>query len=254
MIIEINTVNTTLAANVLPTNKETEMQTNVSESRKRKNEPVITKSKSTSSIDSIGVDLDSEHSSKSHVNTKRVCKPSINDKMTVNTFEESFTLYKTFAPIGQILPELSNPPDVPIFTTFINEMTTDAELHFMASCTEANPDSKFSLVTLHSNGNTSIPKCHLAIQICPNSIDLNMMKSIPKNSQFMYELLLVDDALAYYKNHLATFVKWVIDRQAAFMITIPDILSKELSDCLESIKIHEICRPFIPIASTSSTT
>lgn len=263
MAIEINAnptviVNAPLLSNELPLDKEKEieMQTTVPENRKRKNKiaPIIPKSKSTSSIDSTGVDIDSEHSSKRYANTKRICKPNITENNTVNTLEESYTLYKTYAPTGQILPEFANPPDVAIKTSLTNQMTSDAEIHLITSCTEASVDSNFSLVTLQSKGNTSIPKCHLSIQIYPDSIDINNLNSIPQNNQFVYELLLIDDTLAYYKHRLSTFIKWAVERNAPFIITIPEILSTDLKESLEDILIDEICRPFIPVASTSSTT
>jgi hypothetical protein len=225
----------------------------VLENRKRK----ITKSKSFSSLDST---LDTDEDSPSKQSTSKIPRPvnkaKCHNHNIVNTVTEAFQQYKSFAPVQQKLPSIANSPDSPKVLNIHNNMNADASLTFITTCAETNisSDQNYSLVTLHSETQSSLPKSHLAIQISPYFIQSNQLNIIPKENRFILELLLLDNDFLGYKNQLSTFCSWAESRGTPILITVPVKYESDLHQHIPQIVLSEIQRPFHHVPCISSTT
>jgi hypothetical protein len=215
-------------------------------------------SRSTSSIPNICSSLESV----AHVDldsTDMTLQPELFEipNNVVKTVAEAYTNYKSFSPAQQVLPVICNPPDTPIMSAISINQTTKTEKKFIQICLNAiHPSSEaYSLVTFHSQSSSTFPKSNLAINVSPCHFITSRQNIIPRNCPFVYEVLLFDEtAFNDFKRSLTSFVSWAESREAPYFFTVPDSLSKELSECLPDVNLVEFSRPFLQEASVYLTT
>jgi hypothetical protein len=182
------------------------------------------------------VDLDESTSSSYHV---------------VNTISEAYTMYKSYAPVDQIIPLLSSPPDSASKVMLTKEMSTNNQLQLLLMCAETNlsADSKYSLISFYCNENISLPQSHLCIKVSPDVIKENGQNIIPEEHLFVYEVILDEDMYPLFQPYLNTLADWAKSRKAPIIFTIPTILSENLQQDVLNSLLHEIQRPFQQDAS-----
>jgi hypothetical protein len=262
IISNLETTNEMEASNaVIPTGMEASNNIDIeifsrgTETRKRKCS--LPKSKSVSSIDSYIADIDADLPPKQQPikAAKRICDSNQANNV-VHTMQEAYRQYRTFAPTDQQMPEVANPPDTARHIQLNLDASTDSSLNFITSCVETSENSspKYSLITLHSKGNVSLPKSHLCVNILPECLHSSKLNMIPENGLFVFELLLLDQAFQYYKVHLENFLIWSKERGAPIFFTVPTEYSEELIQSLNAFSLTEIPRPFQLLPSTSTTT
>jgi hypothetical protein len=85
--------------------------------------------------------------SSSSSSTLHIEEGNLSDVGTVN---ESYKVYKTFAPTQQVLPSMSTAPDVPTFVTLNKKSDENSTLTFILDCLEAgiNTSEEHALLTL----------------------------------------------------------------------------------------------------------
>jgi hypothetical protein len=175
----------------------------------------------------------------------------------VKTAQEAYTTYRTYSPISQTLPELSNPPDtarLAILSEHISP-TMKQNVHDVCSDIQTNSFPKGSLLTFHSRGHKNFPKTHVALKVTPTALSSNdILDVIPANSNFVFEILLFDHTFRDYKNHLCDFVTWATLREADLLFTIPEMYFIELQTMLPTLNLIETARPFQAALCTSLIT
>ena len=111
----------------------------------------------------------------------------------------------------------------------------------------------YSLVTFHSHGHTNLPKTHIAFAIAPSTLsNCAMLNSIPQHHNFVFEILLLDEAFSEYQPHLLNFVSWAEERNVQYLFTVPESYTQDLMATVPHINVLEITRPF-PAANYPST-
>lgn len=255
------------------------MEVNVLESRKRKikiptlppiNDNIVLtkrgsklhKSSSTSSIPKIlqshtstpnvdGFDVDIDSSPKPDSSRLASPKPETSYKFKhlhnkVKTAEEAYTTYKTYAPFSQVLPSFSDPPDMCRLGILSEHTSESMVVNIQEICHDAHNNSfpDYSLLTLHSRGHENFPKTHISVKMNPMAMKNPTLNIIPKNLNFVYEVLLLDHTFLDYKEYLPAFISWIIEKNSKVMFTVPELYFTELDSLLPHLSLCEISRPF----------
>jgi hypothetical protein len=221
------------------------------ECRKRKNvrNPSITPTAS-----------DDEHTNITKDNDPQPPKHNYKFKRLTNkvrTASEAFITYKTYAPQSLVLPIMSNPPDSPRLTVISEQLTTMGKQHLENICaeTEQNSEPNYSLITFHNGSHENFPKTHICTKISPTILSNNsLLDTIPKEVNFVYELLLMDNGFINYKSYLPNFVAWVNNRRGSLIFSIEEKYFPELNSLFPNLVLHEISRPFQENPCASSIT
>jgi hypothetical protein len=168
----------------------------------------------------------------------------------VHTIGEAYHLFRSFTHISK-LPKCNEVPD----------RGEEIDLISTSSLTEEdNPFKKIdtiscplhSLITFH-NTHKELPKSHATVKIHPGDITRNRIDIIPKECDFIYELLLNEDSIKRFKTKIPLFIAWAEKRQSPYIITVPQIHGMELQNAVPNVFFKCVPRPFIHKASPSST-
>jgi hypothetical protein len=110
----------------------------------------------------------------------------------VKTSTEAFTIYKSYAPKEQSLPNLANPPDSTRRAVLASAVSTKSREQISNICNDANTTStpNYSLLTLHSTDHENLPKSHISLKISAAVLsNNNALNLIPSGLNFIYEIL-----------------------------------------------------------------